>query len=58
MTQLPSHVPAPTRPDPAPTTPALVWPALPPERQQQTLLILAQLLLQALHPETSHDQSS
>lgn len=56
MTQ-PSPTPSvPPRPPSPPTTPAAVWPHLPPARQQQALLILAQLLLQALHPEASHDQ--
>jgi len=55
MSQPPPPVP-PTPPIPAPTTPALVWPALPPERQQQALLILAQMLQRSLHPEASHDQ--
>ena len=36
--------------------PALIWPALPPERRQPALLILAQMLQRSLHPEANHDQ--
>jgi len=36
--------------------PALIWPTLPPERRQQALLILAQMLQRSLHPEANHDQ--
>jgi hypothetical protein len=56
MTQPPPAVPQPTRPDLPPTTPAAVWSQLAPEQQRQALTLLAQLLLQALHPEASHDQ--
>jgi len=34
----------------------LIWPTLPPERRQQALLILAQMLQRSLHPEANHDQ--
>lgn len=41
---------------PVPTAPAPVWPQLPAQRQQQALLILAQMLLRAQAQEAGHEQ--
>lgn len=48
--------PHPTVPPPAPASTALVWAQLPTERQEQALLILAQMLVRAQVPEAGHDQ--
>lgn len=56
MSQPLPPVPPPTRPAPPVILPALVWPALAPQRQQQALLCLAQMLQRSLHPEANHDQ--
>jgi hypothetical protein len=55
MTQPPPPVPPPPRPVPPPTPPTQVWSALPPERQQQARLILAQMLQRSLPPEANHE---
>lgn len=64
MIQPSAPVCEPSLPDPsAPAQSTAIWPQLPLQRRQQSLLILAQMLLQAQdlqHPrqETGHEQST
>lgn len=51
MIQPPASAPQPTLTDPPSSPVPPIWPDLPADRQQQTLQLLAQLLLQALPQE-------